>query len=157
MEICIASESDALEILEVIRSAISENSGAHYSDEQIATWAGAFNEDKIRGAIGHSVALVVTLDKMIIGFGNLIVNDAHIGELDLLYVSATYQRKGVGKLLIRSLENEAKKQGLLRLSVDASAPLAPLMMQMGYNVRKSYSKLVEQVEFLNTWVDKNLQ
>ena len=144
--------SDAQDLLLIALSAIAESG---YTDEQIAAWSSGFTIEKINTAIENNRVLVAELSGNIYGFASLINSGETAGEIDLLYVDPAYSRRGVGRLLVRAMEDMARQQEMSQLWVDASEPAAYRLLQLGYRVHDRYKKTVGDVVFRNSWMLKN--
>jgi|GEM_PF-2043899 len=147
-----AQLSDAAELVRIAVSAITESG---YTDEQIAVWASGLTIEKISACIENDLVLVVEQSSNILGFASLTENGETAGEIDLLYVDPKYSRRGVGRLLIRALEDTARQQEMSQIWVDASEPATYRLSQLGYHVHDRYKKTVSDVVFRNTWMLKS--
>jgi putative acetyltransferase len=150
-----ANSSDCSAAREVVLSSVDATSDT-YSAEQIATWRHGLSSRDFVTTIEATSSFVALEDKAIIGFANLIPRKDGDGELDLLYVSADHRRMGVGKALVKVVEERARAESVLRVWVDASLLASPLFESLGYRVIKRYSKSVGNVTFENTLFSKEL-
>lgn len=87
-----------------------------------------------------------------IGFGDM----TETGFIDRLYVHKDYQRKGVASLLLKRLEEEARKLGIAELTMEASLLLKPLAERQGFEVVQEHKKVLRGVEFITYFMSKKL-
>lgn len=156
MKIRKAQLEESSDLLHLVQDAIVANAGRHYSAEQIRAWVSGFSEESIILAIRHTEALVVEIDEVIVGFGNIELSHLAIARIHLLYVSSQFQRQGVGALLIRELEKQAAKAGKAFVEADASLLAHGLFLNAGYSTREQYRKVNNGIEFLNSWVERSI-
>lgn len=151
MKLRLGTTDDAAEMERIAIAAIADSG---YTPEQIDVWLAAFTEERMREICEHSFVMVVELNNEVIGFATLIERGETAGELDLFYVDPDFRRRGVGKLLVRSIEDRVRQLDMTALWVDASAPAVHRLEQLGYRVHDSYKKNVNGVVFNNTWMLK---
>lgn len=113
---------------------------ADYDLAQVEAWSKvdklSFNDN----LLATKSRLVVNQDE-IVGFGN--IDDR--GYIDLFYISADYQRQGVGQQLLKDLE---KSSQALMFSVNSSIT-AKLFEKMGYQELKQNLVYLRGQEFIN--------
>lgn len=112
-----ARPEDAEAICEVYRFSILDLCADHYALEQLLAWVETFQPDYIRGAVSDEnvIFLVVEKDNRIAGF--CILCGATIRAL---HVYPLFIRQGIGSMLLRAVQNEARKEGTRTLHVTAS-------------------------------------
>lgn len=142
------------DVSQLTRVAVNAISGSGYSLEQREVWSKAFTDAYVAQVISDNVVIVVEIDDAVAGFASLKERDETGGLLDLLYVDPQFSRRGVGKLLIRSIEDEARRQEMDSIWVDASDPAMHRLQQLGYRARRKNVKTVASVTFHNTWMAK---
>ncbi|MFM1752687.1 MAG: hypothetical protein RL119_1649, partial [Actinomycetota bacterium] len=120
----------------------------------IAAWSTNFTEDQMTHVLENDTVIVVEMDNVIAGFATLTDQGETAGNLDLLYVDPKFSRRGVGKRLIRAIEDEALRLDMTALWVDASAPAMHRLLQLGYRPREKNKKIIDSVIFENTWMMK---
>ena len=143
--------ADAARLTQVALDAIA---GSGYTPEQIAAWSQNFTDARMTQVLENDTVIVVELDNVIAGFATLIDQGETAGNLDLLYVDPKFSRRGVGKRLIRAIEDEALRLDMTALWVDASAPAMHRLLQLGYRPREKNKKVIDSVIFENTWMMK---
>ncbi len=122
MYVDVARLEDAAAIVDVHFAAVHQTPAAWYSDEILSVWSPPVDEariERMRLVIKREdeVTLVVRSHKTVVGFGSLVPADC---ELRALYVHPHWAGRGVGTLLLKSLEEQARKQGVPFLQLDAS-------------------------------------
>lgn len=145
---------DAGEMERIAIAAIAESG---YSPEQVDAWLGGFSEGRMREVCENSFVIVLETEGEVAGFATLVDSGETAGELDLLYVSPDFKKRGVGKLLVRAIEDRVRQQGMTALWVDASEPAAHRLEQLGYRVHERHKKIVDGVVFPNTWMVKRFE
>ncbi len=115
---------DALSIIDAHRAAIWGSAAGFYSREVIEEWAPiGVSPERVEGfrraiASGEEI-VVVAMDSSgrILGFGSIVPSN---NELRAVYVRPEHGRKGVGRAILRHLEDIARKALLTELRMDAS-------------------------------------
>jgi len=136
LSVDIARPEDATAIAKIHFAAVHQTAAAWYSEEVRLAWSPPVNEGRIermRLVIERSeeVTLVVRSHEAVVGFGSLVPADC---ELRAVYVHPQWGRRGVGTLLLRSLEEQAQKQGVPFLQMDASLNAQRFYERNGYRV-----------------------
>lgn len=147
-----ANITDADEFVRIAHEGIAASG---YPEEQIAAWASGFTAEAMVNAIGQSISLVVEVNGEIAGFATLVDRGEDSGAMDLLYVDPKFSRRGVGKLLVRAIEDEARQREMSAIWVDSSDAAVYRLQQLGYRVHERYKKSVDSVVFKNTWMRKS--
>ena len=86
------------------------------------------------------------------GFSSL----AEDGYFDLLYVHHNFQGKGIATLLEEALVLEAKNQGQTNVWASVSVTAQPFFKQKGYIETRKEIRKVEDQEFENAIMEKQL-
>lgn len=142
---------------EMERIAIAAVADTGYSPEQVAAWLEGLSEERMRAACERSFVMILEAEGEIAGFATLIDRGETAGELDLLYVSPDFKKRGIGKLLVRAIEDRVRQLSMTALWVDASDPAAHRLGQLGYHVHDRHKKTVDGVVFHNTWMVKRFE
>ncbi len=142
------------DVSRLTRVALNAIAGTDYSIEQKETWSRTFTDEYLAQVVDEDVVIVVDMGGVLAGFASLTEMGETAGNLDLLYVDPTYSRRGIGKRLIRAIEDEALRLDMTALWVDASAPAMHRLLQLGYRPREKNAKIIESVTFENTWMMK---
>lgn len=148
-----ASADDVQELVRIAHNAVAQSG---YTDDQIAAWTLGLTEERISASLEHDVVLVAEEGVRIKGFATLTERGENAGEIDLLYVDPDFKRRGVGRILVRGIEDTARQREMSAIWVDASAPAVHRLQSLGYRVHDDYKKTVDSVVFHNTWMLKRL-
>lgn len=139
------------------RIAIAAIAASGYSPDQVEAWTSGFSEEVLRDVYASAFVIVMEMQGVVAGFATLVDSGETAGEMDLLYVSPDFKKRGVGKLLVRAIEDRVRQQGMTALWVDASEPAAHRLEQLGYRVHERHKKTVNGVVFHNTWMVKRFE
>ena len=131
-----ARQEDKEAIWRVHLDAIRGLCVSHYGEEVIEAWTARTKPEKYEESISHSLFLVAEEDAKVVGFGVLNREAAEIGGL---YVSSDAAGHGIGRRLLRMLEEEAGQAGLKRLELYASLNAVRFYRRAGYVPRESLS------------------
>lgn len=148
-----ARSADVPELVRIANDAVAKSG---YTDEQISVWSSGLTVEKIQASLTNGVVLVADEDGVCKGFATLTERGENAGEIDLLYVDPKFARRGVGRILVRGIEDTARQQEMSALWVDASEPAAHRLQSLGFRIHDTYKKVVDEVTFRNTWMLKRL-
>ena len=103
-----------------------------YSAEQVDAWAATACPEKMaaRCADGRTVLIAEGADGPLLGYGDMEAD----GHLDFLYAAPEGEGRGVGSALLAALEDVARRQGSVRIFVEASEIARPLFERRGYTL-----------------------
>lgn len=122
---------DAIAIATLFYETVHQINRAHYTTQQLNAWApNDQNVERWNERLEKNKTWIVEDGGEIIGFGDL----DETGYLDHLYVHYNYIRKGVGQLIVRQLENEARTLGITTVTTHASITARPFFEARGYEV-----------------------
>jgi putative acetyltransferase len=152
MKLRLGTDTDAKVLTQIAHDAVAASG---YTEEQKASWANGLNEDRLREVLTNQFVMIVETEGQSVGFATLTDQGATAGNLDLLYVDPQFARRGVGKMLVRSIEDEARRREMTAIWVDASAPAVHRLQQLGYRIHEKYKKTLDDVVFQNTWMLKS--
>ncbi len=96
---------DAAGICAVHTSAIRQICSRVYSGSDIEAWAGGLTPESYRDPLATRVVLVAEENGAVVGFGQL---KPDTGQVEAVYVLPGHTGQGVGGLLLRGLEAEAR-------------------------------------------------
>lgn len=131
MRIRAYAAADLEGLIALFRESVRTVARRDYTAEQLLAWA----PDEIDRAgwglrLAASGTWVAAVDDRAVGFISLEPD----GHIDVLYVDAASQRRGIASALLRRVENAARTQGLDRLFTEASMTAKPFFERHGFHV-----------------------
>lgn len=140
-------------MIELFKETVHRVCAHDYSPEQLRAWAPDFIDENLweKRFLESYTILTVDSDKLL-GFANLESN----GNIDMFYVSAHAQGMGVGKTLMRDLENHARSFKWPKLTSDVSLTARKFFQHSGFQTEKEYIKTRDGVHFPNALMFKKL-
>jgi putative acetyltransferase len=146
-------KSDLSEISRLFYNTIHQINSRDYTREQIEAWAGEIkNELFWQERFSSYLVYVVEANHIIVGFTNFKTT----GYIDCFYVHHQWQGKGIGSLLIKKIESEAKKYRIPLLFLDASVTAMPFFKVKGFVVIKEQERLYNGCKFKQFYMEKLL-
>jgi len=144
---------DLAGLIALFRDTVRRVNGRDYSPQQVMAWApDEIDARQWRHRFDNKVVWVADLEGTPVGF----VDVARDGLIDMLYVHADHQGKGIASLLLRTVEASARTRGLLRLFTEASITARPFFEHRGFRVIAPQRVMRWAQEFLNYRMDKAL-
>jgi N-acetylglutamate synthase-like GNAT family acetyltransferase len=123
-----AKQEDSEEIRRIHIKAVKELSKGHYTSREIKAWADAEEPEHYKESIRNNEFYVAEEEGAVSGFGILTRN----GEIGGVYVKPDVVRRGVGKAILKKLEERAMELGLTSLHLDSSLNAVPFYEGAGY-------------------------
>lgn len=147
------TDTDVSHLIELFRITVHSVCAKDYSQEQLKAWAPEkIDQERFLNRLKASFTLVALDGNSYAGFASLLGD----GCVDMFYVSADFQRHGVGNLLMSALEGEARSRKLSSLYSDVSLTAREFFRRKGFLTEKEYTKAVSGVEFPNAIMRKKL-
>src|SRR5262249_20683048 len=117
-----------------------------YSPAQIAAWA-SDDIDSVRWFERFAGRWVMVAEETgrPVGFAELEPD----GHVDRVYVSADYQRRGIGRQLLTAVVAEARRVGFARLFTEASITARPFFEAQGFTTLAPQVVTCRGEEFVN--------
>jgi N-acetylglutamate synthase-like GNAT family acetyltransferase len=131
MQVRRATELDAWAIARVHESAIRAVTA--YSAEQIDSWAAHIAPEAYLPYMAVRDFFVAVDEGVVVGFAELHRDGAEVGAV---YVDPSWQRKGVGRLLMQAIDFVAREAGIHELKVIASSNAIPFYTASGFTTRE---------------------
>jgi putative acetyltransferase len=123
-----ARPEDALKIRNVHVASIRALCAGEYTPEQIAAWTAGARPERYRRAMAEGeIIFVAERGPRIVGFSAL-----EGDQVQAVYVHPQFARRGVGTLLLRAVEAEARDRGIVELRLSASLTAVPFYRSLGY-------------------------
>ena len=145
--------SDLAGLIALFRDTVRRINARDYSEQQVRAWApDEIDARKWSRRFENKTVWVAELDGAPVGF----VDVARDGLIDMLYVHADHQGKGIASRLLRTVEAGARAHGLLRLFTEASITARPFFEHRGFRVIAPQRVIRWAQEFLNYRMDKSL-
>jgi len=144
---------DSPALLALFLDTIRRVNSRDYSPAQIAAWA-SDDIDTVAWSGRFSGRFVPVAEEASrpVGFAEL-EQDGHIGRV---YVSADYQRRGIGRQLLAAVVAEARRVGLTRLFTEASITARPFFEAQGFAVLAPQVVTCRGAEFVNYRMERVL-
>ena len=125
------TKKDQLMLKEVYFDSVSSIDENIYSKEHKFAWAcqawANFEFDK---SLLKGMGSKIICNKKIIGFATRYPEN----RLSLLYVRSNYKRKGLGTLILNSIERDALKSGINKLNTEASLISYKLLLKRKWEI-----------------------
>jgi putative acetyltransferase len=132
VEVRPALDADAEAAVEVLRRSITEVCLADHQNDAptLERWLRNKTPERFRSwrSAPDNFLVVAVCAGVICGVGAI----RQSGDLDLLYVHPSYQRKGIGRALLMVLESRAREWGIPTICLIASATARPFYEHFGY-------------------------
>ena len=144
---------DAPVLLTLCRDTIRRVSSRDYSPDQIRAWASDDIDPQVWADrfAGRFVAVAEEAGRSV-GFADLEAS----GHIDRVYVSADHQGRGVARLLLSAVVEEAQRLGVARLFTEASITARRFFESQGFVVLIQQVVTLRGVEFVNYRMERVL-
>ena len=129
--------NDKEKIAELIHFTISEDYKRFYPDEVAGYLIDYHNQERIVSNITSGYFIAVETDHKIIAAGCL-TND----EINSVYTHPEYQNKGLGKIIMQELMQEAEKKRLNRVYIDAMINSRNFYEKLGFKVLHAECEII---------------
>lgn len=144
---------DAQATIDIFLRAIREVASRDYGPAQIAAWA-KVEDSQVWAQYRASRPTWLAMDGATpIGFTDLKAD----GCLDMMFVDPNYQGRGVASLLLATVEQAAREQGLSRIFTEASLTARPFFERKGFWVVTTQQVQKRGQTFINFLMEKSLR
>jgi len=124
-------DSDLEALITLFRESVRRVARRDYTQAQVEAWApGDVDRAEWARRRAASETLIAERDGAILGFAGLAAD----GLVDMMYVHADQQRRGIAGALLRRIEESARARGLARLHADSSITARPFFERHGFRV-----------------------
>ena len=123
-----AKKEDTQSIFDIRKKAILHQCIGHYSDEQLAIWTDGSPTEAFMAMVDEGFHVAVEGEK-IIATGMISTRD---GMIDGIFVEPDFMGKGVGKLILKHLEDIAIAVGLGEMKLDSTLNAAGFYRSFGF-------------------------
>ena len=135
---------DQLELKKVYFDSIQSLDEKIYSKEQKRAWSSqAWNNPNFNKSITKGKGWLLSKKGIIIAFAIRYPYD----RIALFYCKGKFQRKGYGSKLLQKLEDEAKKEGLVSLSTEASLMSYELFLKNQWQIIRKEKIIINNIFF----------
>lgn len=139
-------ENDAAKVSELVCRNFIEINSKDYPLSDMIKLSRIYNPDKIKSIAGYAHMYVVTDDNDIIGTGSISSFWGSKTESILLaiFVLPEYHGKGIGKLIISTLEQDELFSRANRIEIPSSISACGFYKKMGYKYKNGEKVLDEE-------------
>ena len=131
MKLIRIGKKDQLKLKEVYFDSVNSIDEKFYSKEHKRAWAyQAWENAELDKSLVKGMGSMLILNNEIIGFATRYPEN----RLSLLYVRGNFQRKGFGKIIIKSIERDALTNGINKLYTEASLISYELFLKMKWKI-----------------------
>lgn len=153
MKIRKAESEDLDQLRKLFEDTINEICSQDYSKEQLKVWTAAAQKvQKWRKRIKSQYFIVAEKKNKILGFASL----GKEGHVEMIYIHKDYQGKGIGKELLKHIEEKAEKKGEKCLFSNVSITAKPFFKRMGFSTLQEQHNHVEDTVIINFRMKKKI-
>ena len=125
------TKKDQLKLKEVYFDSVCSIEENIYSKEHKFAWASqAWENSELEKSLLKGIGSKLICNKKIIGFATRYPEN----RLSLLYVRGNFKRKGLGSLILNSIERGALKSGINKLNTEASLISYKLLLNRNWEI-----------------------
>lgn len=132
MRIRRATLEDAKELSALRKATIRTINKLDYTPKQIARWSKRWNTVEFQQKNDPFLRYVAVQDGKIVGYAD--IRKKSPGEMGGLYVHKDFIRKGVGRKLMKKIEDVVHKMGVKRFLLHSSTTAKAFYEKLGYIV-----------------------
>ena len=134
-------DSDATNVSELIRKTIKISNTKDYPNELMNALIEIFTSEHVLERASWTHFYVVSEDDQIIGCGAIgpYWDKEDESSLFTIFVDPDYQKKGIGRSIIETLENDEFFLRAKRIEIPASITGVPFYLKMGYQYKNGIS------------------
>lgn len=142
----LARPADAAPLLELFKDTIRRVNCRDYCPDQIAAWTSGIQPEVWAARLASRWCVVAEMnDGRLGGFADLEAD----GHLDRFYVSADYQRMGIGRALLAAVMQRAVELQLPRVFSEVSITARPFFLSQGFRLITDQLVFSRGAAFLN--------
>lgn len=147
------NEADLDALIELFAGSVRHVASRDYSPAQIEAWAPvAVNREHWATRLGSRPTYVAEAGGQIAGFSDLEPD----GHIDMLFVHAGHQGRGVARALLDHIHARAHEQNIDRLFTEASITARPFFQRSGFEVIEAQDVELRGQSFRNYRMAKRL-
>ncbi|MCX6180384.1 MAG: GNAT family N-acetyltransferase [Bacteroidetes bacterium] len=149
-----AEHNDIPAIIDLFVNTIKSVNSRDYSLLQISTWySTGKNPELWKKKIASEYFIIAEINQVLVGFAS--INED--GFLDFMYVHKDYQGKGIARTLLNKLEEKAIAQNNEKIYSYVSITAKPFFLRLGYSISGIKRRVKNDVEFINSVMEKKLK
>lgn len=146
-------EDDLAAVMALFSQSVREVASQHYLPAQIEAWAPTRPDTTAwRQRLMARPTWVAAVKNRIVGFSDLEPD----GHIDMMFVHAEWQGRGVASALLQHILDCAKKQEVKRLYTEASITARPFFERQGFRIVTSQEVELRGQKFQNFKMEKIL-
>lgn len=126
-----AASADAQTLWSIRTRAIRHSCAGHYPAQDVDAWASTPLPAQFEAAIRSLPFVVAELRGVVAGYGFL---DIDSETIEAIFVDPDHQRRGIGRQLLRALEDTAHQAGLRQLRLAATLNAAEFYRAAGFTI-----------------------
>jgi putative acetyltransferase len=131
MKIRLSTPSDTATIAQLFTESVHHIAANSYNPEQLAAWAPTPPDiDQWNQRLANLTTLVAEAGKQLAGFLSYTEN----GYIEFLYSSPHFSRQGIASELFDTAKSNLTKDGVSKLSTDASLEAMPFFKSKGFEI-----------------------
>ena len=147
------NDTDLDTLIELFAGSVRQVASRDYSPAQIEAWAPvAVNREHWATRLGSRPTYVAEASGQIVGFSDLEPD----GHIDMLFVHADHQGKGVARALLDHIKHRAHEQGIDRLFTEASITACPFFERNLFEVIEAQDVELRGQTFRNYRMAKSI-
>jgi putative acetyltransferase len=145
---------DESALLDVFHSSIHLVAARDYTEQQLSAWAPDSLDQGLWALHMQALApFVVEEGGRIIGYADL----QRSGYIDHFFVAGEHARRGIGRLLMERIHQEARTLGLSQLTAQVSLSAEPFFLHFGFQVVERRTPVLRGVTLDNALMCKHLR
>lgn len=141
-------QKDSTPLARILYQAVHNISNDIYTKQQKDAWA---PESILKQTLNLNKTWVCLIDEKIVAYIDFIPSE---GYINYLYTHPDYQGRGIASLLYQTIEAEAAKLQIKKLSVDASKVALPFFLHKGFILETENTVERRGVEIINFTLKK---
>jgi putative acetyltransferase len=140
-------------LINLFRDSVRRVARRDYSHEQVRAWApDDIDAEGFGRRRADKATFVAVADGGLSGFADLEPD----GHIDMLYVHAAHQGRGVARALLVHVETLARRRGIGRLHTESSITARPVFERCGFQILAVQTVMLGSQAFTNCRMEKLL-
>ncbi len=145
--------ADTDELIALFRGSVRTVARRDYTHDQVLAWApDEIDREEWAARRASRLTWVSVIAGKLVGFIDL----ESTGHIDMLYVHADYQGRGVARTLLQTTEVAARDQQLKRIHTEASITARPFFELHGFSIIAQQTVTVRGQDLINFRMEKEV-